>query len=151
MSWQKETPSECKCSWWSSSLLSTAPPYYRHLNLPPVDKLKSLDFQKFYKLLPEICFFFFSSPTARFFHSLGRTLLIVYVVGREMIGNTLWSQQTPVLRLETLPPLWVGNIILLSLSQLTFRERYESWIAHTRAPTDKDLSLSCMTSFPLIW
>lgn len=58
MSWQKETPSECKCSWWSSSLLSTAPPYYQHLNLPPVDKLKSLDFQKFYKLLPEICFFF---------------------------------------------------------------------------------------------
>lgn len=135
MSWQKETPSECKCSWWSSSLLSTAPLYYQHSNLPPVDKFKSLDFQKFHKLLPGISFFF-SSPTPRFFHSLGRTLLIVSVVGREMIGNTLWPQQTPVLRLETLAPLWVGNIILLSLSQLTFRERYESR-AHTRAPTDK--------------
>lgn len=32
------------------------------------------------------------------------------------------------------PPLWVGNIILLSLSQLTFRERYKSH-AHTPAPT----------------
>lgn len=142
---------------------SSSPPHCQRLllNLTPVDKLESLDVSTNYSPT-RICFT--SLRTAWFFHSQDQTLIAQHAHCLCCGLENDWehpiasaNSHVEVADCVCVPRLWVGNIILLSLSQLTFRERYKS---HTHTHTlqhplsatarDKELSLSCVTSFSLI-
>ncbi len=119
---------------------SSSPPHCQRLllNLSPVDMLKSRDVSTNYSPT-QICFI--SLRTAWFFHSQDQTLIAQHA-HRLCCGiENYWehpiasaNSHVEVADCVCVPPLWVGNIILLSLSQLTVRERYKSH-THTHTST----------------